>query len=118
MLSAANIAADVRRQQLAEQQRIAAYERGRAEALAAQAAVSNDPGSVYKGFTSLSCAARTRAERHAGMDCVSTPQWRADYMGALAQRAEIQDFSARGDSLNMFFSNYPSIYGQLYTYPK
>lgn len=118
MLSAANVTASVRQQQIAEQQRIAAYERGRANALAAQSSLTNNAGSLYSSYQAVGCASRTRAQRVAGVDCVSSSQWSSDFMGALRQKASLEDYSMRGDSLNMFFSNYPNIYGQFYTYPR
>lgn len=118
MLSAANITANVVQQRLAEQQRIAAYERGRADALAAEASVSSNSIGAYSGYAVMSCSTRTREQRVAGASCVDTSQWSTDFRGALAQQARIEDFSMQGDSLNMFFSNYSNIYGQFYTYPK
>lgn len=118
MLSAANVVANYQQQQIAEQRRAAAYERGRADAYAAQTSLSSNPDSLYLSYQSVSCGSRTRAQRAAGVDCVSSSQWSSDYMGALSQKARLQDYSMRGDSLNMFFSNYSNIYGQFYTYPR
>lgn len=117
-LSAANITARVVQQQVAEQQRKAAYERGRADALAAQASMSRNSSSAYSSYSSRQCRQRGSFERRGQNDCAESSQWQLDFSGALKQQSNLQDFSMKGDSLNMFFSNYSNIYGQFYTYPR
>ena len=52
------------------------------------------------------------------MRCGSPPkQWSNNMLGAIDQYQNLDFTKMKGDSLGMVFDNYPSIYGQLYSYP-
>lgn len=123
MLSAANLTILGLQQQQQQRQVQAAYERGRAEAAEASTYVSQDVTSAYSryGVQPLGGPADGIRRSYSRMDRVNglapPPQWSTDFRGAMSKYKAIDYTHTQGDSLAMFFSNYPSVYGHLYSYP-
>ncbi|MEM7503433.1 MAG: PDZ domain-containing protein [Pseudomonadota bacterium] len=118
-LSAANTTARVLAYQQKQREIEAAYERGRQQAAAARSYVSTD---ICEGYNRYSGGSSTHVRRSAN-PCAGNNapapvgSWALQFEGAM-DRMEFVDYNVmQGDSLSMFFDNYPSIYGHLYKYP-
>lgn len=125
MLSAANITADVVRQQQQERARQEAYERGRREALAASATLDSDYNAAYSRFmserelrTSGQRRSYTRADRLAGLPPPSPSEWNMQYGSFLDKFKGLSGNPNELNSLDIWFSHAPNIYGQLFTFPR
>ncbi|MEM8685206.1 MAG: PDZ domain-containing protein [Pseudomonadota bacterium] len=112
MLSAANTTARVLQYQQQQRDIQAAYERGRQQA------------STYTNSTSssisIACPSNERTARQSGITgCTPPPNWRNNVNGAMSrfQGLDMSKVMGNRDSLQMVFSNYPSIYGAWFTYP-
>jgi hypothetical protein len=120
MLSAANTTAMVLEQQQQQREIEAAYDRGLREANAATTYVSTNVDSAYDRYGARRGSREWRRRQvgddgHAGYS--PKDAWALEFNGAIS-RYEQLDFSyLEGDSLGMFFDNYTSVYGQLYSYP-
>jgi len=128
-LSAANITADVMRQQAAERERQAAYERGRQEALAAQRSFESDSTQTYESYMSAHRMDAPRSHTHQdwarGMPPPSAQQWNREYgqymqidWSAHQKDWEMHQALERQGAINMWVGNAPNIYGQLFTFPR
>ncbi len=115
MLSAANTTIRVLQYQQQQRDIQAAYERGRQQAYQA----SSNVGSAYSsyGVGSSDCG-DSRTDRRSGKPgCAAQQQWSQDFNGAMTKYQNLDFTVMQGDSLQMVFGNYPSIYGQLFSYP-
>lgn len=127
-LSAANTTARVVAYQRQQREIAAAYERGRQQATAAQSYAATDINGAYSRYSGASSSHLRRSSpdyvatstphlRRSSPDYVPPQQWSNDFRGAM-NRFDNLDFTVmKGDSLSTFFDNYPSVYGQLYSYP-
>jgi hypothetical protein len=111
-LSAANTTARVLQQQQQQREIEAAYERGRQQAYAATAYADSD---VYSAYDRYGRVPYTRQDRRRGIE--PPPNWSRDFRGAMDRYQDLDFTVMQGDSLSMYFDNYPSVYGHLYSYP-
>ena len=114
MLSAANITADVLEQQQRQREIEAAYERGRQETYAANTYVNTDIDGAYDRY-GATCTGRTSSGCEASSQ--RKQDWTNEFRGAISRYDQIDFSYLQQDSLGMLFDNYPSVYGQLYSYP-
>lgn len=125
MLSAANITANVVRQQQQERERQAAYERGRLAAMEASANLQGDYDSSYRSFASERSARASgqqggysRMDRVLGVPKPSAQEWSMSYGGFLDNFTGLKGNPNELDGLDIWFKHAPNIYGQLYTFPR
>ena len=117
-LSAANTTARVLQQQQQQRELEAAYQRGRQEAYQASSYTSSNVSAAYDRYAVPCSGGDYRRGSSEHMRCGSPPkQWSNNMLGAIDQYQNLDFTKMKGDSLGMVFDNYPSIYGQLYSYP-
>lgn len=125
MLSAANTVARVRQQQIQDQERQLAYERGRQEAMRASASLDSGYEQAYSGYVSERQAraqgligSYTRSDRLRGIAPPGAREWSLEYGGFLDNFKGLSGNPNELDSLDIWFSHAPNIYGQLFTFPR
>jgi len=137
LLSAANITVDVMRQQQAERERQAAYERGRLAAMEARqsldsgSAVRSGGGAISRDMRASGQSGRyTREMRARGIapPPPSQEQWELDFRGALDAHQKLMASLGRSlerdrvrqtnQTMDIWVSNAPNIYSQLFTFPR
>ena len=112
MLSAANTTIRVLQYQQQQRQIQAAYDRGRQQASTYTSSASSS--------VNIACPSNERTARQSGLaNCTPPANWRNNVNGAMSSFQGLDMSKAMGnhDSLQMVFSNYPSIYGAWFTYP-
>lgn len=125
MLSAANLAARVRARQMQERERQLAYECGRLEAMRASESLDSGYEQAYSGYMSQRQArasgrdrSYTRSDRQRGIAPPSPQEWSMEYGGFLDNFKGLSGNPNELNSIDIWFSHAPNIYGQLFTFPR
>ena len=101
-------------QQIQERERQLAYERGRLEAMRARAALDSDSEQAYNGY--MSAQHERRASRE--LKRPSLQEWSREYGSFLDNFSNLSGNPNELNSLDIWFTHAPNIYGQLYTFPR